>query len=126
MPSLGVPHTHWPVVAWIRLRVPPPPAPMMLMPGPPPPPHPPLDLLEPNPVPTDPLKRVYSFEADHEDWVLRLVWDSDDPGLLSAECRAPLYHQRPRPEEVRRFWSAVRELLAPIGPLQIDSADPRP
>ena len=126
MPSLGASRSHWPVVAWIRLRVPAPPAPMMLTPGPPPPPRPPLDILAPNPVVTDPRKRVFAFEADHEDWVLRLVWDSDDPEVLEAECRAPLYHQRLPASEVRRFWSAVRELVAPIGPLPVDSADPRP
>ncbi len=126
MPSLGVPRTRWPVVAWIRLKVPPPPAPMMLTPGPPPLPSPPLDILEPNPVVTDPRKKVYAFEADHGDWIVRLIWDSDDPELLEAECRAPLYHERLPREEVRRFWAAVKELVAPIGPLPVDSADPRP
>jgi hypothetical protein len=114
------------VVAWIRLKVPPPPAPMMLTPGPPPPPNPPLDVLEPNPVLTDPRKRVYAFESDRGEFVVRLVWDSDDPELLEAECRAPMHGQRPPPDQVRQFWAAVKELVAPIGPLPIESADPRP
>ncbi len=75
---------------------------------------------------TDPRKRVYAYEEDRGDWVVRLVWDSDDPGLLEAECRAPLYHQRLPRAEVQKFWTAVRELVAPIGPLPIESADPRP
>jgi len=126
VPSLGVSKSQWPVVAWIRLRVPPPPAPLMLTPGPPPPPAPPLEILEPNPVATDPRKRIFAYEADHGDWVVRLVWDSDDPELLEAECRAPLYHQRLPAPEVQRFWAAVKELVAPISPVAVDSADPRP
>jgi hypothetical protein len=126
VPSLGVSHSHWPVVAWIRLKLPVRPPPIMLMPGAPPPPDPPLEILAPNPVATDPRKRVYAFEADHGDWVVRLVWDSDDPELLEAECRAPLYHQRLPSAEVARFWAAVKELVAPIGPLPVEAADPPP
>jgi hypothetical protein len=126
VPSLGVSRSQWPVVAWIRLKVPPPPAPMTLMPGPPPPPQPPLEILEPNPVATDPRRRVFAYEVDEGDLVVRLVWDSDDPTLLEAECRAPLYHQRLPRADVQKFWAAVKRLVAPIGPLPIESADPRP
>jgi len=126
VPSLGVSHTHWPVVAWIRLRLPPRPPPMTLMPGIAPPPDPPLDVLAPNPVPTDPRKRVYSFELERDDWVVRLVWDADDPELLEAECRAPLYGGRLPREEVPKFWAVVKELIAPLGPLPVEAADPRP
>lgn len=126
MPSLGVSRTHWPVVAWIRLRLPSRPPPVLLMPGPPPAPEPPLAVLAPNPITTDPRKRVFAFEEEHEDWVLRLVWDADDPELLEAECRAPLYGQRLPATEVPRFWAAVKSLLSPLGPLPVESADPRP
>ncbi|MGA8709804.1 MAG: hypothetical protein ABSA63_03950 [Thermoplasmata archaeon] len=126
MPSLGVSRSHWPVVAWIRLTLPPRPPPMTLMPGVAPPPDPPLDILAPNPVPTDPRKRVYSFELEKDDWVVRLIWDADDPDLLEAECRAPLYGQRLPRSDVPKFWAVVKELIAPIGPLAVASADPRP
>lgn len=99
---------------------------MMLTPGPPPPPSPPLDVLEPNPVPTDPRRRVFAYEEDHEEWVLRLVWDTDDPEVLEAECRAPLYGQRLPKGKVAEFWAAVRVQIAPIGPLPVESADPLP
>jgi hypothetical protein len=99
---------------------------MLLLPGPPPPPSPPLDLLEPNPVPTDPRKRVFAYEEPHGDWVVRLVWDADDAGVLEAECRAPLYGERLPDAEVRSFWAAVKALISPIGPLPVESADPRP
>jgi hypothetical protein len=126
VPSLGVSRSHWPVVAWIRLTLPPRPPPMMLTPGPPPPPAPPLDILEPNPVTTDPRKRVFAYELEKDDWVVRLVWDADDPELLEAECRAPLYGQRLPKADVPKFWAVVKELIAPIGPLPVASADPRP
>ncbi len=113
-------------MAWIRLKLPPPPAPTMLMAGPPPPPAPPLDLLEPNPVPTDPRKRVYAYEEERDGWTVRLVWDSDDPELLEAECRAPIYGARLPREAVPRFWAEVKRLVAPLGPLPVDGADPRP
>jgi len=126
VPSLGVSRSQWPVAAWIRLKLPTPPAPIMLTPGPPPPPSPPLDLLEPNPVATDPRKRVFAFEEDHESYVVRLIWDTDDPELLEAEYRAPLFGSRPTNANVLEFWAAVKRLIAPIGPLPVDSADPRP
>jgi hypothetical protein len=98
----------------------------MLMPGILPPPDPPLDILEVNPVPTDPRKRVFSYEEDLPDWSVRLVWDADDPVLLEAECRAPIYSGRLPSSEVPKFWAAVKRLIAPLGPLPVDSADPRP
>jgi len=126
MPSLGVSRSRWPVVAWIRLRLPPRPAPVLLMPGPPPLPDPPLELLEPNPVPTDPRRRVFSYEEDHEAWVVRLVWDADDPDVLEAECRAPIHGARLPASEVPKFWASVKSLVQPLGPLVVDGADPRP
>ncbi|HTZ61750.1 MAG TPA: hypothetical protein VMC82_03805 [Thermoplasmata archaeon] len=126
MPSLGVARSRWPVVGWIRLKLPPAPPPMMLTPGIAPPPVPPLDILEPNPVPTDSRKRVYAYEEDHGAWAVRLVWDADDPELLEAECRAPYYDRRLPAEDVPKFWAAVKALVAPIGPLPVESADPRP
>jgi hypothetical protein len=126
MPSLGVARSRWPVVAWIRLKLPVRPAPVLLMPGPPPPADPPLEILEENPVPTDPRKRVFAYEQDHEAWVVRLVWDSDDPEVLEAECRAPIYGGRLPREEVPKFWAAVKALVAPLGSLAVDGADPRP
>jgi hypothetical protein len=125
VPSLGAPATHWPVVAWIRLRLPPMSAPLTLI-GPPLPPDPPLDLLERNPVATDPRKRVYAFEEESGGNVLRLVWDADDPGFLEAELRAPMYGSRLPKEQVAPFWAAVKRLIAPLGPLPVDAADPRP
>ncbi len=98
----------------------------MLTGGPPPLPGPPLDLLVPNPVPTDPRRRVFSFEEDHDAWVLRLVWDAEDPGILEAEYRAPIYGGRAPATEVPKFWAAVKRLVAPLGPLPVESADPRP
>ena len=125
MPSLGVARTHWPVSAWIRLTLPEPPAPITLL-GSPPPPDPPLELLEHNPVPTDPRRRVFAYEEDRGDWVLRLIWDADDPRVLSAEFRAPFYGRRPTREQVADFWKAVKEKVAPLGSLPIEAADPRP
>ncbi len=126
MSSLGVSRTHWPVVGWIRLTVPLAPPPVVLM-GPPPPPPPPLDLLEPNPVPTDPARRIFAYEEERpEGWVLRLVWDSDEPGVLEAEYRAPLYDRRLPRAEVPAFWAAVKEKTREIGPLAVQAADPRP
>lgn len=125
MPSLGVSRTRWPVCAWIRLRLPDTPAPVTLM-GAPPPPDPPLEILERNPVPTDPRRKVWSFEEDHDNWVLRLIWDEDDPSFLAAEFRTPLYGQRPSREQVGEFWAAVKAKTAPLGPLRIEGADPRP
>jgi hypothetical protein len=127
VPSFGVSRTHWPVVAWIRLRLPARPAPMILMGSAPPPADPPLDLLQPNPVTTDPRKRVFAFEEEQPGgWVLRIVWDSDDPDLLEAEYRAPLYDRRLPRAEVPGFWKVVKAKVASLGPLPIDSADPLP
>jgi hypothetical protein len=126
VPSLGVARSHWPVVAWIRLRLPPAPHPMTLMGSVPPPPDPPLEILLRNPVATDPRKRVFAYEEENEDWVLRLIWDADDPTVLAAEYRAPSYDRRPPKDAVLRFWQAVKQKIAPIGPLPIEAADPLP
>jgi hypothetical protein len=126
VPSLGASRSRWPVVAWIRLTVPPPPPVVMLTPGIPPPPSPPLDILVPNPVTTDPRKRVFAYEEDRDDWVVRLVWDADDPEVLEAECREALYDRRVTRERVAEFWAAVKRLIAPIGPLPVEAADPYP
>ena len=126
VPSLGVARSHWPVVAWLRLRLPPRPAPVVLM-GSAPPPIPPLDVLEPNPVTTDPRKRIFAFEQEQPGgWVLRLVWDADDPDLLEAEYRAPYYDRRLPRTEVPTFWAAVKRQTGSLGPLPVDGADPRP
>jgi len=98
----------------------------MLMAGPPPPANPPLDILVPNPVTTDPRKRVFAYEEDRGDWVVRLVWDADDPEVLEAERREPVYDRRLSREQVAEFWAAVKRLIAPLGPLTVDGADPRP
>jgi hypothetical protein len=98
----------------------------MLIAGPPPPPAPPLDILTFNPVSTDPRKRVFAYEEDRGEWVLRIVWDADDPGILEAEYRAPVYGSRLPREQVPMFWAAVKEKIAPIGPLTVEAADPRP
>jgi len=98
-----------------------------LTPGPPPPPAPPLDLLERNPVPTDPKKRVYAFEEEQPaGWILRLVWDAEEPAVLEAEYRAPIYSRRLPRAEVPAFWQAVKAKVQELGPLPVDSADPRP
>ncbi len=126
MGSLGASQSRWPVVAWIRLRLPARPPPRTLMPGSPPPPPPPLEILAPNPVPTDPRRRVFSYEEDRGPFVVRLIWDAEEPELLEAECRAPLYGQRLPKKDVPEFWKAVRELVAPLGRLPVEGADPRP
>jgi len=126
VPSLGAPRSHWPVVAWIRLKLPAAPPMIMLTPGIPPPPNPPLDLLVPNPVTTDPRKRVYAYEEERGAWVVRLVWDADDPEVLEAECRQPLYDRRLARAQVAEFWAAVKQLTGPLGPLVVEGADPRP
>jgi hypothetical protein len=108
------------------LKLPPAPPLFMLTPGVPPPPNPPLDILVPNPVTTDPRKRVYAYEEERTDWVVRLVWDADDPEVLEAECRQPLYDRRLAKQEVADFWAAVKKLIAPLGPLAVEGADPRP
>jgi len=98
----------------------------MTLAGPPLPPDPPLDFLEKNPVATDPRKRAYAYEEERDGNVLRLVWDADDPEFLEAELRAPLYSGRLPKEQVAPFWAAVKKLIAPLGPLPVDGADPRP
>ena len=98
---------------------------MVLMGGAPPL-DPPLPFLVANPVPTDPRRKVFAYEEERDDWVLRLVWDQDDPGLLSAEYRAPLYGRRLEAPEVRKFWQVVKEKVESLGPLRVESADPRP
>ena len=98
----------------------------MLTPGIPPPPNPPLDLLVANPVTTDPRKRVFAYEEDRGEWVVRLVWDADDPEVLEAECRQALYDRRIPRAQVAEFWAAVKRLIAPLGPLTVEGADPRP
>lgn len=88
---------------------------------------PPLDILEPNPVPTDPRRRIFAFEEERpEGWVLRLVWDSEDPQILEAEYRAPIYDRRLPRSEVPAFWAAVKEKTSALGTLVVDAADPRP
>ena len=100
---------------------------MLLLGGSPPPPAPPLDVLERSPVTTDPRKRVYAHEVPGPGGaVLRLIWDADDPEVLEAELRAPYYDRRLPKEEVPKFWAAVKVLIAPLGPLPVEAADPRP
>ncbi len=125
MPSLGAAQTRWPVAAWIRLQLPAPPPPTMLL-GPPPPPDPPIDGLRPNPVSTDPRRRIWALEEDREGWILRLVWDADDPTFLEAEYRTPRSSGRPSKEKIRAFWEAVRAHTRPLGPLAVIGADPTP
>jgi hypothetical protein len=125
MPSLGVPRSHWPVVAWIRLQLPKRDAPMALL-GPPPPPDPPLEFMQRNIVTTDPRKMIYAFEEEQEIGVVRLVWDAEDPEILEAELRAPIYDRRLPREKVPQFWQAVKSRISSIGPLPVLAADPRP
>lgn len=125
MPSLGAARTRWPVVAWIRLKLPARPPPLTLL-GPPAPPDPPLDILQRNPVATDPRRQVYAFEEERGDWVLRLVWDMEDPDVLEAEYRAPMFGGRLSREKVPEFWQAVKFRVQELGPLAVEAADPRP
>ncbi|MCI4331817.1 MAG: hypothetical protein L3K19_08265 [Thermoplasmata archaeon] len=113
------------MVAWIRLKLPPPEVPMALL-GPPPPPEPPLDLLVRNIVTTDPRKMIYAFEEEIEDGVMRLIWDAEDPEVLEAELRAPIYDRRLPRDKVPGFWREVKARIAPLGPLPVLGADPRP
>jgi hypothetical protein len=96
------------------------------MPGPPPPLEPPLEILRPRPVATDPRRRVFAAAREVEDGEVRLVWDSDNPEILDAELRVPQPVPRAAPEVVRRFWATVKEMIRPIGPLPVLGADPRP
>lgn len=112
------------VAAWIRLKLPPSDSTTMLMGSLPPPPSPPLEILEPEPVSTDPRKRVYAWEGPWADGVLRLKWDADYADVLDAEYRVT--ERRPlRREEVRSFWDEVKRKVGELGPLEIDGADPR-
>ena len=117
---------HWPVVAWIRLQLPPRPAPLVLAGALPPPPEPPLEILERRRVVTDPRKAIYGFEQEKGEGIVRVYWDADDPDVLAAEYRLPGYHGRLAPESVRQFWGWVKELVGPLGPLPVLAADPRP
>ncbi|MCI4340366.1 MAG: hypothetical protein L3J73_03760 [Thermoplasmata archaeon] len=100
---------------------------MLLMGSAPPPPGPPLEIMVRNVVTTDPRKRIWAFEEEHPaGWVLRIVWDADEPEFLEAEYRAPIYNRRLPRSEVPAFWAAVKEKIAPLGPVPVDSADPRP
>jgi hypothetical protein len=98
---------------------------MTLM-GPPAPPDPPLDILQRNPVATDPRRQVYAYEEEMGDWVLRLVWDMEDPDVLEAEYRSPMWGGRLPKEKVPAFWQAVKARVQELGPLPVDAADPRP
>ena len=124
MPSLGAARSHWPVVAWVRMRLPPRPAPLVLTKGPPPPLDPPLEIMTRNPVATDPRKQIYAFEEDQGETVYRLVWDSEDPDVMEAELRTQDWGRRPSAEQVRTFWNWIRERVRPIGPLPVEAADP--
>ncbi len=117
---------HWAVAAWVRFRLPELAPPLVLLGGSPPPPRPPLDLLEPEPVATDPTMRVFAHVTEFAPGLIRIAWRANDPGHLVAEYREPLTVARLPPERVRRFWEALRPLLAEIGPLPIEAADPRP
>ncbi|MGI0052786.1 MAG: hypothetical protein ACRECR_00810, partial [Thermoplasmata archaeon] len=97
-----------------------------LTPGPPPPPVPPLDLMEAEPVATDPSMRVYAHLADLDPGMIRLAWHANDPTHLVAEYREPRSVARLSPERIRRFWDAVRPMLTELGPVPIEAADPRP
>jgi hypothetical protein len=113
------------VAAWIRLKLPAQAEPTLLLGGSPPPPSPPLALLEPEPVSTDPRKRIYAWEGPWSEGTLRLKWDADYADVLEAEYR--VHERRPlRPEEVRAFWAEVKGKVAELGPLPVDDADPRP
>lgn len=112
------------VAAWIRLRVPEP-APVVVLMGKPPPPGPPLELLQPDPVMTDPRKRIYSFEEEWGSGLIRMKWDADMPEVLEAEYRMTERRRVP-PQEVRSFWAEVKKHTSELGPLPVDGADPVP
>lgn len=113
------------VAAWIRLKLPPTGEATVLLGSLPPPPSPPLALLVPEPVSTDPRKRIYAWEGPWAEGTLRLKWDADYEDVLEAEYRVS--DRRPlRAEEVRAFWAEVKSKVAELGPLPVDDADPRP
>lgn len=113
------------MAAWVRLRVPSPPETLVLMGSLPMPPSPPLDLLVPEPVSSDPRKRLFAWEGRWQGGVVRLRWDADAAGLLDAEYRIP-ERRRIAPKEVRAFWEEVKRRVTPLGPLVVESADPWP
>ena len=111
------------VAAWIRVRLPVPDEPAVLA-GPPPPPDPPLEDLQPEPVPTDPRRRFFSAYRETPIGLIRLSWDADDPTLLDAELRIPTRGGQLAPAEVERFWDEIRRWTAPLGRLTVEAADP--
>ncbi|MHB8351435.1 MAG: hypothetical protein ACYDFT_01885 [Thermoplasmata archaeon] len=117
---------HWAVLAWVRFRLPEPAPAVLLTRGPPPPPQPPLDILEPEPVATDPTMRVYAHIEELDGGLIRLAWHANDPDHLVAEYREPRTIARLPPDRVRRFWEALRPMVAELGPLPVEAADPRP
>jgi hypothetical protein len=124
--ALGAEARRWPVLAWIRLKLPPAPPPLLLTPGPPPPPAPPTEWMEPEGVATDPTVRLFTFHERSGEGIARYVWQANDPDRLLAEYRAPVYLARLPPAEVRAFWATVRARLAELGGLPVEGADPRP
>jgi hypothetical protein len=108
------------------MRIPPPPAPVMLTGGPPPPLDPPLPELVFRPVPTDPRPRFYVLDEETPDGLLHFSWNADDPEHLDAELRVVSDSRHVSNDVVLRFWSAVRARVAPIAPVQVEGADPRP
>ncbi|MCI4345906.1 MAG: hypothetical protein L3K07_04050 [Thermoplasmata archaeon] len=119
-------HRHWPVRAWIRVRLPEPETPPLVLMGAPPPPQPPGDFLAPVPPGPDPRKRIFAFEEEEGEGVVRIVWDADDPERLNVELRLPGYGSRLPPERIRKFWTAVRARLAPLGTVRVEASDPPP
>jgi hypothetical protein len=118
--------SHWPVLAWIRLRIPEAPPALMLIPGPPPPPEPPLDEMLPAPISTDPRRRLFAWEGKYDQGAIRIVWEADNPSYITAEYRERVHAGRPAAETVRRFWSAVKVHVQPLGTLPVEAADPWP
>lgn len=113
------------VAAWIRLKLPPQAEATMLLGALPPPPGPPLALLEPEPVSTDPRKRIYAWEGPWAEGTLRLKWDADYADVLEAEYRIEARRVLPA-EEVRAFWGEVKRHTQELGPLQVEAVDPSP
>jgi hypothetical protein len=122
---MGGETAHWPVRAWIRLKLPSPPPPLVLL-GSPPPPEPPLPILVRRPIVTDPRRAIYTFEEPFEEGAVRLVWNPEEPEGLVAEFRLPELGPRLSSDRVRRFWAAVKARVGELGPLPVEAADPRP
>lgn len=99
---------------------------MLTLGGPPPPPDPPLSSLVFRPVPTDPRPRFFVLDEPLPDGLLHLSWNAEDPDHLDAELRVTAEGRHVPPEVVGRFWAAVRRHVAPLGPVQVEGADPRP